>query len=108
MNSNEIQKVLSDEVFVKSLMEMETTAEVQKALKLKGLDLSEKDILKIRDDVQKHLENGTKPDELSLDQLDDVAGGSLIMLSATALVVTLVACAAGGAGAATVFSRLRW
>ena len=106
MNNNEIQKVLSDEVFVKSLMEMETTTEVQKALKSKGLDLSEKDILKIRDDVKKHLENGTKPEELSLDQLDDVAGGSVTLCVGIAI-ATFVGAAVIGTGAGAL-SRLRW
>jgi len=106
MDTNKIKEIFADQAFVKSLLKMETAAEVQKALKEKGLDISEKDVLKMRDELNKHLENGTKPDELSLDQLDDVAGG--LIISTTVLIVLAGIATVTGAGAAVASSRLRW
>ena len=90
MDTNKIKEVFSDEEFVKKLFEMETPAEAQKALKEKGLDFSEKDVMNLRDEIVKHVENGIKPEEMSLDQLDEVAGGSAavaILVAVTAVVV---------------------
>jgi len=91
MDTNKVKEIFSDQAFVKRLFEMETPAEVQKTLKEKGLDFSEKDVMKLRDEIVKHVENGTKPEELSLDQLDDVAGGFVITAMVLATVVTIVA-----------------
>ena len=109
MDANRIKEVFSDEAFVKSLLELENPAEVQAALKEKGIDLSESKIMEMRDQIAAHIENGTTPDELSLDQLDDVAGGLFITMTVTTM-VTIAACtflAAGGAAAAVTLIR-RW
>ena len=106
MDTNKIKEIFSDQAYVKSLLEMETAAQVQTELKKKGLDISEKEVMKIRDEVINHLENGTKPAELSLDQLDDVAGG--LIISTTVLVVLAGIATVTGAGAAVASSRLRW
>ena len=89
MDTNKVKEVFSDQEFVKTLFQMETPAEAQKALKEKGLDFSEKDVLRLRDEIVKNIENGTTADELSLDQLDDVAGGSVGLAIACVVVVAV-------------------
>ena len=83
MNKEKMQEVFSDKEFVKSLFEMETAAEVQAALKEKGIDVTEQEILSIRDIIAKvesgdisakQLESGELPEEM----LEQVAGGLAI------------------------------
>ena len=106
MDTNKIKEIFSDQAFVKSLLEKDTAAQVQAELKKKGIDLSEKEVMKMRDEIIKHTENGTKPEELSLDQLDDVAGG-IGPVTLTILSVIVAGAVVGGAGIGGL-SRLRW
>ena len=67
MNEEKMKKAFTDEIFVKSLLQLESVAEVQEFLKEKGVELSEEEIIyigKINDS-----------DELSDDELEAVAGG---------------------------------
>ena len=75
MDENRIKEVLSNEEFVKSLMEMENAEQVQAALKGKGIELSLDEINKIQKRLAAAAVSG---DELDLDQLDDVAGGASV------------------------------
>ena len=88
MNMEKLKEVFSDEAFVKSLFELETAAEVQAALQAKGVELTEEQILGIRDllgevegvkiSVEQleqwaaQMESGELSDEL----LEQVSGGS--------------------------------
>ena len=99
MNMEKMKEIFSDEAFVKSLFELETVAEVQAALKEKGVELSEEEILGIREFFVKvesgeisveqleqwaaQMESGELSDEL----LEQVSGGSLLALGIGALVV---------------------
>ena len=74
MNEEKIREVFSDEKFVKSLMELETPEEVQKALAEKDIDLSVEDIKKIAELLQKKADG-----ELSDDELESVAGGGICL-----------------------------
>ena len=65
MNKEEIKKVFADETFVQSLFKLETVAEVQEALKQKGVELTEEEILSIREFIIK-IENG----QISVEQLE--------------------------------------
>ena len=47
MNIEKIKEIFADEAFVKGLFELETAAEVQAALKEKGAELTEEEILAI-------------------------------------------------------------
>ena len=85
MNTEKMKAVFADEAFVKSLFELETAAEVQAALQEKGVELSEEEILGIRDLLIKlaegeisaeQMENGELPEEL----LEQVSGGSLLIV----------------------------
>ena len=77
MNDERIKKIFSDEEFAKHLISLETPEEVRAALKEKGVDADVEEILKLRDvlvvTAQKEAKN---VDELSLDDLDEVAGGA--------------------------------
>ena len=91
MNMEKMKEVFADEAFVKGLFELETAAEVQAALKEKGVELTEEEILSVRDVLAKvesgeisaeQLEQWTKQvesDELPEELLEQVAGGSLMV-----------------------------
>ena len=79
MDTKKMNEIFSDQAFVKSLLEMETAAQVQVELKKKGLDVTEQDVLKLRDDIEKQIKNGKNQGEMSLEALDDVAGGVDLM-----------------------------
>ena len=49
MNLEKIKEIFADEALVKGLFELETAAEVQAALKEKGVEMSEEEILGIRE-----------------------------------------------------------
>jgi hypothetical protein len=87
MNIENVKEVFSDEAFVKELFEMETASQVQAALKEKGIELTEAEILEIRDTLAK-VESG----ELTEDMLENVAGGITI----AGIISIIVAVAAGG------------
>ena len=85
MNKEKLQEVFSDKEFVKSLFEMKTAAEAQAALKEKGVELTEEEILGIRELVAKvssgeisaeQLEKGELPEEL----LEKVSGGLIHLI----------------------------
>ena len=87
MNMEKMKEIFADEAFVKSLFELESAGEVQAALKEKGVELTEEQILGIRDLLGKvesgeisveQMENGELPEEL----LEQVSGGSIIAAAA--------------------------
>ena len=105
MNLEKIKEIFADEAFVKGLFELETAAEVQAALKEKGVEISEEEILGIRDLLGK-VESGeisveqmeqwaaqVESGELSDEMLEQVAGGSV--LGTIGLVVLGLICVAG-------------
>jgi len=102
MDENRIKEVFSDEAFVKGLVELETPEEVQAALKEKGIELTVDEIMQLRDGLIKAAEKVGEGGELSLDQLDDVAGGGII--TGLILGILFVSFAAGVAGGL----KLRW
>ena len=76
----QLKDVLSDQAFIKSLLEKETVGEAQKAFRTKGLNFSELDIMNIWYHIKAHIENRAMSHELSLEQLDHVAGGEAIAM----------------------------
>ncbi len=77
MNEELLKDILSDADFVKSLAALENPEDVQAALKEKGVELTLEDIAAI----QNILENSNEG-ELSEDDLENVAGGSLTIMAA--------------------------
>lgn len=127
MNMEKVKAVFADEAFMKQLFELETAAQVQAALKEKDIELTEEEILGIRDFIIKvergeitaeqlekwaeQKENG----ELSEEALEQVAGGGVIgsiiaLLGTKAAIAGLVTVvgAAIGAGVAAAVDRHGW
>ena len=119
MNMENMKAVFADEAFVKSLFELETAAEVQAALKEKGVEMSEEEILAVRDLLAK-MESGeisveqaeqwykqAESGELSDEMLEQVAGG----LAGTTILAIYVGVFVGGqvlsAGVASIIAH-RW
>ena len=72
MDHERIKEIMADEEFVNQLAQMESAEEVQAAFKEKGIEFGIEELEKI-----KEFASG----DLTLDQLDDVAGGSAIAVS---------------------------
>ena len=107
MNTANWKTVLADEAFVKSLLELETAAAVQTALKEKDINLTEAEVLGIRDLLVK-VESGEISDEnlaqwaeqaengeLSEEVLEQISGG-IILTSAGILALCIVGYIVGG------------
>ena len=120
MNTEKMKEVFSDEAFVKGLFELESAAEVQAALQEKGIEMTEEEIIAIRDLLLKvdngeisaeqleqwgkQVESGELPEEL----LEQVNGGSGVLI-AIGVGAAIVAVAAGiGALINCVIIRNRW
>ena len=98
MNLEKIKEIFADEAFVKGLFELETAAEVQTALKEKGIELTEEEIFAIREMFLKvadgeisaeQLEQWavqTESGELSEELLEQVSGGSVLGTIGLALI----------------------
>lgn len=94
MTNETLKEIFSDEAFVKELFAKDTAAQVQSALLAKGVQITEQEILAIRDLLAKvekgeitseqlqQAENGELPDEL----LEQVSGGFF------GIVVAVVSC----------------
>ena len=114
MNIEKMKEVLSDETFFKSLFELETVAEVQAALREKGVELSEDEILGVRELFLK-VESGeisaeqlekwgeqAGSGELSEELLEQVSGG-IATIVAAGVVVFLTRVGAAAVVAGTIY-----
>ena len=108
MNLENLNAILEDQAFVETLLAMESVAEVRLALQKKGVEMTEDDILAIREllakvesgeitlEQLKQIEDGELPEEA----LEQVTGGILISVSAGAfLALKLIGLIAGAAAA---------
>ena len=68
MNMDKLKEVFADEAFVEGLLQLESAAEVQEALKEKDIEMTEDDIISLRDIMVK-VESG----EVSEEQLESWA-----------------------------------
>lgn len=103
MNIEKMKEVFADEAFVKSLFELETVAEVQAALREKGVELSEDEILGVRELFLKVESGGISAEqleswaaqaedgELPEEMLGLVAGGLLISSLLIGIAITTAA-----------------
>ena len=90
-NLTVLQKVFSDEEFAKEVAALSDTVEIKTVLKAKGVEFTIEEIKEIGDLVMKLIEE--HPDgELSMDQLDDVAGGYVPGSMTAAVVVFCAVC----------------
>ena len=102
-----LKEIFADKDFTAKVLEMETPEEVQKAVKAKGVEMSLEEIDSIKDFVEKNSEG----EELTDDQLENVAGGSITVAAVVGGIII------GGAvisGAVTLgravnnWTRRRW
>ena len=103
MNIERLKEVFLDEAFVKSLFELETVAEVQAALREKGIELTEEEILGVRDLLIKVEEGGISAEQLESwaaqaedgeipeEMLELVSGGLLISSLLIGIAITTAA-----------------
>ena len=114
MNIEKMKEVLSDEAFFKSLFELETVAEVQAALREKGVELSEDEILGVRElflkveggeisaeQLEKWVEQA-ESGELSEELLEQVSGGCATLVAA-AVVTFLIKAGTAAAVAGVIY-----
>ena len=114
MNIERLKEVFLDEAFVKSLFELETVAEVQAALREKGIELTEEEILGVRDLMIKVEEGGISAEqlekwaaqiesgELSEELLEQVSGGCATLVAA-AVVTFLIKAGTAAAVAGLIY-----
>ena len=112
MNIERLKEVFLDEAFVKSLFELETVAEVQAALREKGVELSEDEILGVRELFLKVEEGGISAEqleswaaqaeegELPEEMLELVSGG--LVISSLLIGIAITTAATGVAVGTTV------
>ena len=74
MENKKLGLILKDKKFLKSIMKMETSEEVQKAFEEKGFDFSKEEILSMGDVINKTIEKGIT---LSEEELDTISGGTI-------------------------------
>lgn len=101
--NEKIQEVFSDKEFVEKLLAMETAEEVQAAVKEKGLELTLEEIEATKKSIINSLEKNDS-DEVSDDQLEQVAGGFAIT-TALAIAGVITGAASGGAALGTAINR---
>ena len=97
----DLEKLFQDEAFAKEVLTMQDLGDVQAALKAKGVDLSIAEIEGLGKDIKKALAKQQEQEdpnaELSLEDLEDVAGG---FFGTAIFVATCLVAIAAGAGAA--------
>ena len=114
MNDQHIKEVFSNEAFVKELLELETPEEVQAALKEKDIDMTEGEIIALRNEIIKLAEKVQSGEELSLEQMDEVAGGGILAIGMGVLGAVVISSAVTLGGVVAVGSvvkaitSLRW
>ena len=101
MNMDKLKEVFADEAFVEGLLQLESAAEVQEALKEKDIEMTEDDIISLRD-VMVKVESG----EVSEEQLESWAAQSeegeipeeMLELVSGGIVISTAAAIAWGIG----------
>ena len=116
MDEKRMQEIFADEAFVKELLSLETPEAVQAALKEKGIELSREEVEEIGKALLKVVEAVSENGELSMESLDEVAGGVLstgaqvvvnlvIQAAKPAIIPALVATGAAAAAVGAFFKR---
>jgi hypothetical protein len=103
MDQAKVKEIFSDEVFVTSLLKLETPEEAQKALKAKGVEMSLDEIKTLGAALEKAAKNGGT---LSEAELEKVAGGVLLPAVEAAFYGAMILIPA--AGITHLFTRGRW
>ena len=86
MKEEKIRAIASDEAFIKELLNKETPEEAQAMLAEREIDLCLEDIVKMRAIIEKKMEQAQAGEEITDDDLEDVAGGCVDPFSVILLV----------------------
>lgn len=78
MNEEKLKSLMADEAFVNKLLEMETPEEVCAAFEKEGITVTADEVSKLKE----KLESAGTEGELSEDTLEEVAGGSVLLITA--------------------------
>jgi len=112
MDEKRMTEVFADEVFVKKLLSLQTPEAVQTALGEKGIKLSLQEVEAVGKALLKAVESANENGgELSIESLDEVAGGVMISQAAAQVVtrvVPVVLVALGGTAGAVASFLSRW
>ena len=94
MNEERVREFFSDEVFVKELLEQESLEQVQELLAQRGYDVPMETIVNADELIKKHMKGEINLEELSDDDLDNVAGGVAGAISIALGIIGIVISAA--------------
>ena len=103
MNEERIREVFSDKEFLTELIAMEVPEEIQTALAEKGIDYTVDEICTMKKMVEKGIEKAVSGEELTEEELGEVAGGNPLLIIPIALVVFF-----GGSYGVSTATRGRW
>jgi predicted ribosomally synthesized peptide with nif11-like leader len=110
MNDNEkvakLKEIFADKEFVEKVLAMETAEEVQAAIKEKGVEISVSEIESVKAELANQA-SSPDSDEVSDEQLENVAGGFAISTLICGLIIG-GAVVAGGATIVNEAVRRRW
>ena len=95
MNEERVKELFGDEEFVKELLTKETAEEAQAFLAENDIEMSVEDLCGIMEKVNASLEDSDEDETLEDDDLEDVAGGSLIAITALVVVCLVTVIGAG-------------
>ena len=95
MNEERIKELFENEEFVKELFSKETAEEAQAFLAENDVEMSVEDLRKVMEKVNASLEDSDEDATLEDDDLEDVAGGSIIALGIMVAVCLTVVIGAG-------------
>ncbi len=90
MNEQQIRELFSNEEFVQEILALETPEEVVAALQEKDVDVTEEEVIKISDILANN-----NVEELTEEDLEQVAGGSIIIFILMAIGLASIITAGG-------------
>ena len=91
MNEEKMKEVFSDEEFVKEFFSKETPEEAQAMLAEKDIEVSVEDLIKLNEILEKKAQSAEDSEELTDDDLENVAGGELAFCLITLAVLAFTA-----------------
>ena len=103
MNEAKIREVFSDKEFVLELINIEDVEEIKAALAEKELDYTTEQICTMKEMVKLALEKAEAGEELTEEQLNEIAGGNPLAFIPIFLLITCL-----GAFGASTATRGRW